>query len=224
VNSPGVAIVDYGLGNLYSVKQACQHVGLQANITSSKSEILAADAVILPGVGAFGDAMDNLRRLDLVTVLQEIAASSKPLLGVCLGMQLLMAESYEFGWHQGLGIIDGSVVKIDNPMDAGRQLKVPQIGWNTIWMPEIVSSIPGRLWDGTLLDGIMDGEFMYFVHSYIIRPQDSSVALSITRYGQIEFCSSFCQRNIFACQFHPERSGNRGLIIYQNLARRIDFS
>ncbi len=132
-NDPKAAVINYGMGNLFSVKHACENSGLQATITSSKQEIMAADMVILPGVGAFGDAMEMLRQLDLIPVLQE-AASSKPFVGICLGMQLLATEGYEFGHHQGLDIIKGSVVRFDNPIDdSGKQLKVPHVGWNHIY-------------------------------------------------------------------------------------------
>lgn len=213
VRSPRVAIIDHGLGNLFSVKHACEHVGIRADITSERKTILAADAVILPGVGAFGDAMDTLHRLDLVAVLRDIAASPKPLVGVCLGVQLLMTESYEFGHHRGLGIIEGPVVRFDHPKKDERELKVPQICWN-----RIDRRAP---WEGTLLDGIVDGEYMYFVHSFYVQPQDPSVVLSATRYGHIEFCSSLRKGSVFACQFHPERSSMQGLRMYRNLAAQI---
>jgi len=217
-----VAIVDYGLGNLFSVKHACTHVGLEALITPSKKEIFQADAVILPGVGAFGDAMVMLEKLDLVTVLQDIAASGKPFVGICLGMQLLMTESYEFGRYKGLGIVEGPVVRFENPKEEDRILKVPQIGWNRIRQPKLNDSVDD-LWAGTLLQGIADGEYMYFVHSYIVQPQNNSVSLSTSRYGHIEYCSSLHFRNVFACQFHPERSGLLGVKIYQNLAALLRY-
>lgn len=215
--SSQVAIVDYGLGNLYSVKQACASVGLQATITSSKKEILESAAVILPGVGAFADAMANLHKLDLVTVLQDIARSPTLLIGICLGVQLLMTESYEFGRHAGLGILAGPVVRLDHPQEGERTLKVPQIGWN-----RIVPAGQGALsWEHTLLAGVPAGEYMYFVHSYIVQPQDSRVILSTTQYGNIRFCSSVQYNNIFACQFHPERSSKQGIKVYQNLALQL---
>ena len=213
---PVVAIVDYGLGNLFSVKQACAFVGLNSIITNSRKDILDADAVILPGVGAYGNAMLTLHRLDLVNVLRDIAETPTPLVGICLGLQLLMTESYEFGRHNGLGIIEGTVVEFDAPKEKGRILKVPQIGWNRIFPPA-----NGLRWHGTPLDGIDEGEYMYFVHSYIVQPQDNNVILSTSPYGHIEFCSSIQRGNVFACQFHPERSGPNGLQVYNNLANRL---
>ena len=216
-----VAIVDYGLGNLYSVKHACAHVGLQAAITLSRQEILQADAVILPGVGAFGDAMATLARLDLVSVLHDFAASGRPLVGVCLGMQLVMTESHEFGRHKGLGLIEGEVVRFENPVEGARALKVPQIGWNSIHQVDRPGPGEGAPWDGTLLEGIPDGEAMYFVHSYIVRPADDGVRLAMSTYGGIRFCSALQKNNIMACQFHPERSGPQGLRMYRNLAGEL---
>lgn len=213
-----VAIVDFEMGNLFSVKQACEHVGMQAIITASARDLLAADAVILPGVGAFGDAMAMLTRRGLVDVLRDVAMSGTPLVGICLGLQLLMSESREFGRHKGLGLIEGEVVRFEGPRAGSDSLKVPQVGWN-----RIVKTGHGS-WDASPLEGLRDGEFMYFVHSYYAKPADERVVLAATRYGQIEFCSSLRFGNVFACQFHPERSGPQGLQIYRNLARQIQGS
>lgn len=217
---PEIAIVDYGLGNLYSVKHACAHVGVRARISSIPEEILQADAAILPGVGAFGDAMATLRRLDLVRVIRDFVATGRPLLGICLGMQLLMSESEEFGSHKGLGIIEGAVVRIADARHGERQLKVPQIGWNGVYRcpPTRGDADP---WSDTLLQGLDDGEPMYFVHSYVVQPADPGTRLSRSSYGDVEFCSSVQRRNVTACQFHPERSGPQGLRIYQTLADRV---
>lgn len=214
-----VAIVDYGLGNLYSVKHACAAVGLDAIITSVRAEILAAPAVILPGVGAFGDAMETLARLDLVSVIRDVAAASRPLLGVCLGMQLLMTESEEFGRHRGLGLIDGVVVRLPSAGTSVQESKVPQIGWNAIRRyPAGAAADP---WAATVLDGVPDGEQMYFVHSYVVQPQDPALTLSTSSYGGREFCSSLKLGSVVACQFHPERSGPAGLRVYRNFAHWV---
>lgn len=213
---PRVAIVDHGLGNLHSVKQACEFVGLDAVISSDKSVILKADAVLLPGVGAFGDAMNTLHRLDLVSVLNEVANSSKPMVGICLGLQLLMSESYEFGHHKGLNIIEGTVNRFHQPEENGRLLKVPQVGWNQVYRAQ-----DGTSWLDTLLNGVDANEYMYFVHSYIVQPQSLDVVFTLTRYGHIEFCSGVKYRNIYGFQFHPERSGLSGLMIYHNLAAQL---
>ncbi len=217
-----VAIVDYGLGNLYSVKHACAHVGLDGVITSSVRDLLAASAVILPGVGAFGDAMDNLHRLDLVGALREIAASATPLVGICLGQQLLMTESHEFGRHRGLGIVEGEVIRFPDPVEAGRALKVPQVGWNRVHKVTPGSEGATDPWEAGLLRGVVDGEYMYFVHSFIVRPADRGLVLATSRYGDVTFCSSLQLGNVFACQFHPERSGVEGLKMYRNLAALLE--
>ena len=221
-----VVIVDYGMGNLFSVMQACDRAGLRAVITSSPRELVAADAVILPGVGAFGDAMEKLTSLDLVSSLRDSAVSPKPLIGIGLGMQWLMTESREFGRHGGLGIIEGEVVSLEVSVDGPRTLKVPQVGWNRIYAvgsgrhsdaPEM-SETP---WKSPMLKGLPNGQYMYFVHSFYPKPVDSSVVVSTTRYGDTEFCSGIRSGSVFACQFHPERSGPAGLRVYRNLAELI---
>jgi len=214
--APQVAVVDFGLGNLFSVAQACQTVGLRPTITQDRQVIERADAVILPGVGAFGDAMETLRRLDLVGVLRDTPSRGVPLLGICLGVQLLMTESLEFGRHEGLGLIRGEVVPLRDPHEGARRLKVPQVGWNRLHAAGGVER-----WNGTPLEGLPDETFMYFVHSFVVVPEDPSVVRSTTTYGGIEFCSSVSCGRIFACQFHPERSGARGLHVYENMRTMI---
>ena len=216
------------MGNLFSVKNACEQVGMEAGITSNAREIRQAGAVILHGVGAFGEAMKTLRRLGLVDLLQEVAASGKgkPFIGICLGMQLLMTESFEFGRHPGLGLIKGQVVRFEPPPKREAlkpSLKVPQIGWNQI------HPVSPRGWgdspETSPLAGLSPGEYMYFVHSFhaLVRltGEDSFSILSATQYGPVSFCSSFRRGNIVAFQFHPERSGPIGLQIYKNLAQWI---
>jgi len=221
-----VAIIDYGMGNLFSVTQACEQAGLQTVITSSPKEMLASDAVILPGVGAFGDAMNALERLDLISGLRDVAASPKPLVGICLGMQLMMSESNEFGSHRGLGIIEGEVVRLEGPADQNKVLKVPQVGWNQISSSSShrgndTTDLLNTAWESPIFGGILDGEYMYFIHSFYAKPADASVVVSTTQYGETEFCSSLIVGSVFACQFHPERSGPAGLRVYQNLSKLI---
>ena len=211
-----LAIVDYNLGNLFSIKNACDQVGLNSLISSKKDEILAADAVLLPGMGAYGDAMETLHKLDLVTVLQDIAASGRPFFGICLGIQLLLSESCEFGAHKGLGIIEGSVVPLNDPHEGERKLKVPQIGWNQIREE--------KSWKNTHLENVPDGEYMYFVHSFVPQPQNKEDILATTEYGGDRFCSSIQRGNIYACLFHPERSSTKGIGIYRNIAHLVDLS
>jgi glutamine amidotransferase len=207
------------MGNLFSVLRACQVVGVDAVVTNSKHAILEASGVILPGVGAFGVAIQNLAALDLIAVLRDVAESGKPLLGVCLGMQLLMSESQEFGLHRGLGIIQGDVVPLPIHSELGRVSKVPHVGWEGVDPSESPRNEAAvRRWEGTLLHDLAAGEYMYFVHSYYCRPQDPDKILSVTRYGTFEFCSTVTEGNITGCQFHPERSGPSGLRIYRNFA------
>jgi len=224
------AIVDHGLGNLFSVKQACEYAGMSAVITPDYKALMSADVVILPGVGAFADAMSALRRLDLVSPLKEIGDSEKWLVGICLGLQLLMTESYEFGIHKGLDIIEGSVVPFENLEETSdvdgspRKLKVPQVGWNQIWSPGgtyLGEKVETHEWEDSPLGNIPDGEYFYFVHSYYVKPVRKDFTLSTTKYGQIEFCSSLLYNTNFACQFHPERSGMYGLKLYKNIAEIV---
>ena len=216
---PRVAIVNMGLGNLFSIKQACLHVGLRAEIASSPQDVMSASAVILPGVGAFGKAMDAIRRLDLLGPLKEVA-SSRPLLGICLGMQLLMTESCEFGSHRGLDIVPGEVRLFEfTTLPPEKRPKVPHVGWNRIYYPSPSSG--NNLWKDSMLEGLQNYEYMYFVHSYYVKPAIDHADLSFTEYEGLEFCSSIQYKNVFACQFHPERSGPMGLRIYQNLASAI---
>lgn len=210
---PTVAIIDYQMGNLYSVKRACETVGLEPVITSDPSALMNADGVILPGVGAFGDAMDNLRRFDLIGPIKDYVSTGKPFMGICLGMQLLFTESDEFGHHKGLDLIEGSVVRFRTARASGTAIKVPHVGWQGIYRPPSKSD---TLWRGTPLQELQNGENMYFVHSYYPVPVKDKFILSITTYFDQEFCSSIQQENVFAAQYHPEKSASEGLKIYNN--------
>jgi glutamine amidotransferase len=214
--SPLVAVVDYGMGNLFSVKRACEEVGLGAVITTSARDVARAAAVIVPGIGAFEDAMATLHRLDLVSVLRDVAASDTPFLGVCLGMQLLMTESHEFGRHRGLGVVEGDVLPLRAALGTANA-KVPHVGWTPIHAGPRMGA-----WRASFLDAVPDGAHMYFVHSFYVAPADPGVVLATAEYGGFEYCVSLRRRNVFACQFHPERSGRQGLAIYRSLARALD--
>jgi cyclase len=208
---PRVAIVDYRLGNLFSVQRACEQAGLQAEITADKATILASDALILPGVGTFGDAMQNLRRLDLVEVLRDYSQGPRPFLGVCLGLQLLFTESEEFGTHAGLNILEGKVVKFPGSDSGGSPIKVPHVGWD-----RIVRTAPGA--EPAVLRGVEDGSFMYFVHSFYAVPADARAVLTTSAYAGVEYCSAVARGALCAFQFHPEKSAGAGLKIYRNWA------
>lgn len=193
-----IAIVDYGMGNLRSVEKALQKVGAETLVTSDAEKITGAEGLVLPGVGAFKDCMRNLKDYGLIDSLYQFIQSGRPFLGICLGLQLLFSESTEFGLYKGLDIIKGKVVRF--PQNS--TTKVPHMGWNTV---NIKEGVP-------LLQNIEDESYFYFVHSYYVIPEDESIVASTTHYG-IEFVSSICHNNIFACQFHPEKSQELGLKI-----------
>lgn len=203
-----IVIVDYGLGNLYSIFQACKHFGFDPVLSSNKNEILDASHLILPGVGAFEVAINQLNKLSLVEVLEKYISSGKPLMGVCLGMQLLFEKSYEFGEHLGLGFIKGSINKFPTSY-SGTNLRIPHIGWNKILKHN-------NDWANTPLSDLEDSSMMYFVHSYFASPDNFNEILSISQYKGFEFCSSVMSNNIFGFQFHPEKSAESGLSIYKN--------
>lgn len=195
-----IAIIDYGAGNLHSVKNALDFLGTPSKITGDASEILSADKVILPGVGAFGDAMQSLRQSGLEEVVIKTAKAGTPLLGICMGLQLMFEESEETPDIKGLGLFRGKVVKIPD-----RNLKIPHIGWNNI---EITK-------DSKILCNIGGSPFVYFVHSYYINAEDESIVSAYTDYGE-RLGIAVEKDNIFAVQFHPEKSGDTGMQILRN--------
>ncbi len=221
-----VAIIDYGVGNLFSISRACETVGLKPVITSSKETIHKSRAIILPGVGAFENAMKSLQSLQLIEVIKDVSKSGKPLLAICLGMQLLMTESFEHGEHKGLDILEGQVIALDQHEYKDPILKFPNIGWNPIHIADSSQSKENitksaSTWSHSPLDNTIDGEHMYFIHSYVAIPTESEIISSTSFCGDISFCASVTRRNIFGCQFHPEKSGKSGLKIYKNLANTI---
>ena len=207
-NEKKVIIIDYQLGNLFSVKQACDTIGLNAVISTSKDDILSADALILPGVGAFIEAMKNLEKLDLINAIKSKVNSGTPIFGICLGLQLLFTKSEEFGSANGLDLISGVIKKFSGDLD-GEKIKVPHIMWNRIYMSN-------KSWTETALRDLKDYEFMYFIHSYYVKPDNLDCILTNTNYSGKEFCSSVIHKNIFATQFHPEKSTDKGISIYKN--------
>ena len=206
---PKIAIIDYQMSNLFSVKHACDAVGLNSEITSDPQVVLHAEGAILPGVGAFGDAMKNLRRLKLIAAIQNFTKSGRKFMGVCLGMQLLFSKSEEFGLHAGLSILPGKVVKFNKD---NHNIKVPQIGWNKIYHPKNKKNA----WTKTPLSEIKNNDDFYFVHSFFVVPDHAPDILAMTNYEGVEYCSVISYNNIFAVQFHPEKSGLVGLKIYRN--------
>lgn len=198
-----IAIIDYNAGNLKSVEKALHLLGEETVITRSFQEIEAADKVILPGVGAFGDAMEQLKKYELDKVIREVAAQGKPFLGICLGLQLLFEGSDESQGVEGLHILDGQVLRI--PDAPG--LKIPHIGWNSLELAN----------DGRLFQGIENGAYVYFVHSYYLKAANEQIVKATTEYST-HIHASVEQGNVFACQFHPEKSGAVGLSILKNFA------
>lgn len=197
-----IAVIDYGAGNLQSVEKALRHIGCPCEITAEPERLLAADAAILPGVGAFGDAMENLRSRGLEQPILQFAASGKPFLGICLGLQILFESSEESPKVPGLGILKGKIVRL--PAESG--LKIPHIGWNSLKLKR-----PGGLFQR------LSGEpYVYFVHSYYLKAEEDIVTSS-TEYGA-EIHASVQKGNVFACQFHPEKSSKWGLKILENFA------
>lgn len=195
-----IGIVDYEMGNVRSVQKAFETVGYRAVVTRDSDLLARASHLVLPGVGAFADCMRNLSRFDLLEPIRAHIASGKPFFGICLGFQLLFTESEEFGTHRGLDVIPGTVRKFSFPDQPGPKLKVPHMGWNAL---EVQRATP-------MLEGIATGTYMYFVHSYYVAPRDQAVVCTTTRYG-FPFVSSVQRENIFACQFHPEKSQAVGL-------------
>jgi glutamine amidotransferase len=194
-----IAIVDYGVGNLFSIHSSFKKIGVESVITNDKQVIIDADKVILPGVGAFGDAAKKLKDSGLDVVIKQIAKDNKPLLGICLGMQLLFNKSYEYGEHEGLGLIEGEVLPLENAIHS---LKIPHMGWNSLKFQKTNSR---------LLKYINDGDYVYFVHSYYAKCQQKYLTAT-TDYG-IDVTAIVENGNVFGTQFHPEKSGEIGLKI-----------
>lgn len=211
MNKRNVVIIDYQLSNLFSVKHACDSIGVNSKISKEVDDLVHADAAILPGVGAFADAMDNLDKFGLTPVIMDFIAQGKPFIGICLGFQLLFSESEEFGTHKGLDVIKGKVVKFPSVNKDEKKMKVPHIGWNKIYQ-----SKDGQNWKKSPLSTLKNNSFMYFVHSFYAIPDDKKVILTVTNYQDVEYCSSIFTKNIFATQFHPEKSGREGIGIYRN--------
>lgn len=207
--SKRVGIIDYKLSNIYSVYQACKFVGLLPKLVSKPNDFKSLDALILPGVGSFPKAMENLRKQNLLDKIKEFAELNYPILGICLGMQLLFTLSYELKKSKGLNLIKGKVIKFDK-----KKLIVPHIGWNTF------TSCKNKL-KNNIFKNIPENSFMYFVHSYYVVPEDKKGIITLSKYGNQIFCSSYLKKNIYAMQFHPEKSSKQGIQVYKNFKQII---
>ena len=205
-----ITIIDYEMGNLRSVEKAFEKLGYAARVSNNPEDLLTTDKIVLPGVGAFRDCIKNLRAGGFVEPLLQHVESGKPLLGICVGMQMLFDESEEFGRHQGLGLVPGKVVRFPADMtEGGERLKVPHMGWNNIQIQK-----PSPIFKDT-----DDGSFVYFVHSYYCAADNSSDVAATCRYGEVEFCASVWRDNLMATQFHPEKSQAVGLEIFDQFGR-----
>jgi glutamine amidotransferase len=200
-----ITVVDYGVGNLHSVAKALEKVGAETRVTSDWRDVEKSDGVVLPGVGAFKDSMDAMHRSDLAKAIKSFIQSGKPFLGVCVGLQMLFSESEEFGKSKGLDVFAGKVVKFDQGQ------KVPHMGWNQIQI---------KKQGNPLLKGLKDGDFLYFVHSFYVVPENSNITATSTDYG-LDFTSMVWEKNVFGTQFHPEKSQGVGLKIYENFKELV---
>ena len=205
-----IVVIDYGMGNLRSVEKGFERIGRQVTVTGDPAVVAAASGVVLPGVGAFGMAMEHIRAAGLDGVLRDVVAAGTPFLGICLGLQLLFDESDEFGRVGGLGILSGRVVRFF-PGGAPAGIKIPHMGWNRL---EKCQASP-------VLRDIPDGEHVYFVHSYYVQPADPTITATTTEYGGFRFVSSVARGTLYACQFHPEKSGAMGLTILRRFAELV---
>ncbi len=211
LNMNEVVIIDYGLGNLLSVIRAFERIGVSARVSFEPEQILSATHVVLPGVGAFPKGMEKLRVRDLDSTINKVAESGKPLLGICLGMQLLLDDSEEFTKTRGLGLIPGNVVPIPSNDLGGSKLMVPHVGWNLLCNPNETKN-----WQDSILSESTGKENVYFVHSYMAVPKMKTNILAMTHYGGHEIVAAIAKENIIGCQFHPEKSGEVGLKILGN--------
>lgn len=203
-----VTIVDYGVGNLHNVCRAFEHVGAAVELASDASKIADAERLVLPGVGAFADGMQGLQAINAVEAIKQFAKTERPFLGICLGMQMMLDNSSEFGKSEGLSLLPGEVVPIPPQGVDGKMHKIPRIGWDSLLLPE------GRKdWSNSILDGVPLSSAVYFVHSFMAVPNDQNHRLAEYSYDGVRVCAAVQKDNLFGCQFHPEKSGQIGLDI-----------
>lgn len=211
-----ITVVDYGLGNIFSVSRALEHLGFSVQLTDQPSDVINASYLVLPGVGAFDNGMQGLKRRNLIDPICDYAASGRPLLGICLGMQLLFTSSSEFGEHKGLGIIPGKVVPIAENDTEGSPVKIPHMGWSPLCRSNNIAS-----WDRAIMNGIAENSAVYFVHSYYAVPEKEEHRLAVTYYGGHPITAAVQNNKVIGCQFHPEKSGSTGLRLIQNFVNDL---
>ena len=204
-----ITIVDYGCGNILNLVRAIQFLGYEVEATHDNKKIINSSYVILPGVGAFGNAMKQIEKYNLRNTILEYAKSNKPLLGICLGMQILLTVSYEFGVHKGLGLIEGKVIKISN--EKNKEIKIPHIGWN-----ELYPNNGKKEWKNKILNNSLIGKSFYFIHSFVCLTKNPNSTIAVCNYSGISIPAIVSVGNIFGCQFHPEKSAESGLSILKN--------
>ena len=207
--SKKITIIDYGCGNILNLARAIKFIGYEVDITHDKNKIINSSYVILPGVGAFGNAMKQIEKYNLHNTILEYAKSNKPLLGICLGMQILLTVSYEFGVHKGLGLIEGKVIKISN--EKNKEIKIPHMGWN-----EIYPNNNKKEWKNKILKNSSIGKSFYFVHSFVCITKDYDSTIAVCNYSDISIPAVIATGNVFGCQFHPEKSADNGLAVLKN--------
>lgn len=210
-----VAVIDYGLGNLHSVARAIEQVGGAVRFVDAVADIERAQRLILPGVGAFAAGMGGLQSRGLVDAIRRYAASGRPFMGICLGMQMMLERSQEFGEHEGLGLIPGSVVQVRPLEGVGMRAKIPHVGWAGL--------LPVRegAWQSTAFEHVQAGESAYFVHSYMASPSQAEHRLANIAYGGVDICAAVSRGTVIGCQFHPEKSGPTGLKIIKSFVERV---
>ena len=206
--SKKITIIDYGCGNILNLSRAIKFIGYEVEITHDKNKIINSSYVILPGVGAFGNAMKQIEKYNLCNTILEYAKSNKPLLGICLGMQILLTAGYEFGVHKGLGLIEGKVIKISN--EKNKEIKIPHMGWNEIYPNN------KKEWKNKILKNSSIGKSFYFVHSFVCITKDYNSTIAVCNYSDISIPAVVATGNVFGCQFHPEKSADNGLIVLKN--------
>ncbi len=213
---PKVTVIDYGIGNVLSVTRAFEHCGAEVELTCVPERIRDAEILVLPGVGAFADGMKGLRDRGLVEPIRRFAEKERYFLGICLGMQMMMDESEEFGNCEGLGLISGKVAEIERTTLEGLPHKIPHIGWNGLTLP---ADADKARWDNTILTGMDEGETVYFVHSFTAFPEDPRNRLADAFYGGRLISAAIQKGTLYGCQFHPEKSGRAGLTILKNFLK-----